>query len=204
MTNQNINAMENNPEHLANQVQKLKVHRNVSLLLLLITGTLFAITSNVLYHRISATTLVSVVEQNLPNHGLIRSVVYIPYEAARGQEALVSANEGDSQAVQAARVASVPKGGSLIINFNARKSGVVGTESWTYVVTDESGQELYRRRGLPSIAGSAGKDGLYNYDELLIPVKLPETFRVKIISRDNAQNIYQIKTNKVALSSLFR
>ncbi|NTW55631.1 MAG: hypothetical protein HGB20_01140 [Chlorobiaceae bacterium] len=149
--------------------------------------------------------MVSVVEQNLPESGKIRSVVYMPYEAARAQEALISAKEGDSEVIQAARVASVPKGGSLIINFNTNKSGIVETESWNFVVADTSGKVLYSRRGLPCISAAGEKGELVSYDALLIPVKVPETFLVKIISRTtNTQNVYQIQTSSPSIGSLYK
>ncbi|NTU96939.1 MAG: hypothetical protein HGA62_03890 [Chlorobiaceae bacterium] len=153
--------------------------------------------------NVSATPTVRIIEQNLPSGGHIKSFVYTPYEKACYDEAFQADVEGESQAVKAARISSVPKGGIVTINFETRKTNIVETESWVYVVTDDSGKELYRRRGLPSIASPGGRDGLYNFDALLIPVKLPESFRINIISRSqNAQNVYQISNGRSAMASL--
>jgi len=151
----------------------------------------------------SASPTVRVIEQNLPSGGHIKSFVYTPYEKACYEEAFQADAEGESQAVKAARISSVPKGGVVTINFETKRTGIVETESWIYVVSDDSGKELYRRQGLPSIASPGGRDGLYNYDALLIPVRLPESFRVNIISRShNAQNVYQITSGHTAVASI--
>ena len=152
--------------------------------------------------NVSAAPSVRVIEQGLPAGGHIKSFVYTPYEKACYQEAFQADVEGESQAVKAARIASVPKGGIVTINFETKKTGIVETESWIYVVTDDTGKELYRRIGLPSIASPGGKDGLYNYDALLIPVKLPDSFRINIISRGHkAQNVYQVTNGNASLAS---
>lgn len=150
-----------------------------------------------------AAPTVRVIEQNIPSGGHIKSFVYTPYEKACYEEAFQADAEGESQAVKAARISSVPKGGIVTINFETKKTGIVETESWIYVVTDDSGKELYRRQGLPSIASPGGKDGLYNFDALLIPVKLPDSFRINIISRShNAQNVYQVSSGHSAVAIL--
>jgi hypothetical protein len=149
----------------------------------------------------SAAPTVRVIEQNLPAGGNIKSFVYTPYQKACYEEAFQADLEGESQAVKAARISSVPKGGIVKINFECKKTGIVETESWIYVVTDDSGKELYRRQGLPSIASPGGRDGMYNFDELLIPVRLPESFRINIISRNyNARNVYQVLSGHAVIA----
>jgi|WetSurMetagenome_2_1015567.scaffolds.fasta_scaffold188161_3 hypothetical protein len=186
--------MKSNHEH---SLKTTASHSFTGIMLTIFT-TLFFMSANV-----TAAPTVRVIEQNLPSGGNIKSFVYTPYEKACYQEAFQADAEGESQAVKAARISSVPKGGIVTINFEARKTGIVETEKWIYVVTDDSGKELYRRQGLPSIASPGGSDGLYNYDALLIPVKLPDSFRINIISRShNAQNVYQVTKGSSAIASL--
>lgn len=88
--------------------------------------------------------------------------------------------------------ADVPKGGVLSVNHGGIYWDVANGGNWTFIITDESGHELYRTKGRdcseqkddPYVitTGTFGKM-VWLHEDIKIPVVLPDRFKVYMASR---------------------
>jgi len=80
-------------------------------------------------------------------------------------------------------LASVPEGGFITLKLAGKSLKAANPESWTVVVSDLSGHELYRTKGNYKKVKYSGSDTYKSDDHISIPVAVSDSFMVYIIDR---------------------
>jgi hypothetical protein len=135
--------------------------------------------------------------KEIEDHADVRKIAYESRETAmqraeqKADILMLSPADKDSM------LASVPEGGFIVLRLAGKSLKAANPESWTVVVSDISGQELYRTKGNHKKVKYSGSDTYKSDDHISIPVAVSDSFKVFIIDRiHEIRNEYLI-TRKV-------
>jgi len=141
--------------------------------------------------------------KTVEDHARVRSFVYKSYEECYADVQDQARNEMLPRDQEAALLASVPKGGGIFLELLGDEWRMANGPNWTYLITDESGNELFRSKGSyynePPPAYEVQKNVVYttfgtviNRQETQIPPKKDDWGRPVYIMRDQKSIAVQL------------
>lgn len=135
--------------------------------------------------------------KDIEDHADVRKIAYESRETAlrraekKAEVLMLSPSDRDTM------LASVPEGGVITLKLAGESIKAANPESWTVVVSDVSGNELYRTKGNYKKVMYSGSDTYKSDDHISIPVAVSDSFRVFIIDRVHAVRNEYLITRKV-------
>ncbi|MEI7706759.1 MAG: hypothetical protein WCI90_00705 [Chlorobium sp.] len=85
--------------------------------------------------------------ETIEDHARVKSFKYISYDQCYADAQDEARNEGLSHRKEAELLASVPKGGVLQLELLGNEWRMANGPNWTYLITDEAGNMLFRSKG---------------------------------------------------------
>lgn len=127
------------------------------------------------------------------------SLRYEDYHHLAQEERDKARNERISQERLDARLATIPKGGHLIVTVHRSTIGAANTKYFLVIVTDSSGKEIVRRYGPDDIAETPSTAGgsWWNLFLVNIPKDIGSGVKIRVVDRlDNDASDFTLRPTK--------
>lgn len=98
-------------------------------------------------------------------------------------------------------ITSIPRGGYVVVTFNASTIGAANTKYWEYVIKNLKGEEIVRKKGadvIPEFTATEYGTNWWNIEIVYINDKVTEPFNVYVIDKlMNRRDTFKVYPNEI-------